>query len=267
MPSRRVCRVSGRPAEPARFADFSHKLGSMERSSVSAGVYSGPASTSRTVVPPILSLVRRFCVNFPASWRIGARDIPKQHDDIARVGLVASVVHPKCKTGEPLWYRKGRSVGVDHRGRHAVSEPRCSIGGEGLELVEVHHAKPSQRIELAIELTTSTDPRVDGDGRREPGIDIEVHRLGRCLICQAVECSASGVGLQAQGGADSVAGANRKGDLRPGVNPNQRSYALGCIDRHFYVNVKESKAEEGTEVVRKSPQSRAVFEVWYCPGS
>ena len=159
--------------------------------------------------------------------------------------------HLECEVGEPLWLRQCRSVGVDHRGRYAVGEPRCSTGREGAELVEVHHAKSSQRIGRAIELAVSSNPRVDGVGRWEPGLDREVHRLGRCLICQEVGCGAGGVGLQAQGGADRVARANGKGDLRPGVDPNQARNVLGGIDRHFHVDVEETEAEEGMEVVRK----------------
>ena len=75
----------------------------------------------------------------------------------------------------------------------------------------------------------------------------EVHGLGRCLICQEVGCGPGGVGLQAQGGADRIARANWKGDLRSGVDPNQARDVLGNIDRHFHVDVKETKAEEGME--------------------
>jgi hypothetical protein len=184
---------------------------------------------------------------------------------ITRVRLVASVDHLERKIGEPLWYRKGRSVGVNHRGRYSVGEPRCATGREGLQLVEVHHAEPSQRIGRAVELAVPGDPRIDGDGRWEPGVDIEVHRLGRCLIYQAVECGTSGVGLQAQGGADRVAGADRQGDLRPGVDLSPGSDVLGGIDRHFHVDVKETQPEKGMEVVRE--RRRAVVEVRYGPGS
>jgi hypothetical protein len=73
--------------------------------------------------------------------------------------------------------------------------------------------------------------------------------------------------LQAQGGADRIARANWKGDLRSGVDANQARDVLGDIDRHFHVDVKETKAEEGMEVVRKLLRRRAVVEVRDCPRS
>jgi hypothetical protein len=74
----------------------------------------------------------------------------------------------------------------------------------------------------------------------------------------------AGLGFQAQDGVARVAGANRKGDFRAVVDPDQGSDVLGGIDSHFHVDVKETKAEEGTEVVR-SPRRRAVVQVRYCP--
>src|SRR5215510_1383867 len=181
-------------------------------------------------------------------------------------GSGAAINHLECKIADPLWYRQGRSLGVDHRGWYAVREQSRSTGSEGDELVEVHHAKPSQRIGRAVETAAATDPGVDCDGGREPGIDREVHGLGRCLIRQTEERRTRGIGLQAQRGADGVAGANRDGDLRPGRDHNLGRDVLVVIDRHFHVDVKETEAEEGAEVVWK-PRMRAVVQVRYRPGS
>src|SRR5262245_62584654 len=79
----------------------------------------------------------------------------------------ASINHLECKIADPLWYRQGRSVGVDHRGCYAVREQPRSAGSECDELVEVHHAKPSQRIGRAVETAAATDPGVDCDGGRD----------------------------------------------------------------------------------------------------
>src|SRR4030095_6827740 len=63
--------------------------------------------------------------------------------EIAAVrGSGASINHFECKIADPLRYRQGRSVGVDHRGWYAVREQSRSTGSERDELVEVHHAKP-----------------------------------------------------------------------------------------------------------------------------
>ncbi len=90
--------------------------------------------------------------------------------------------------------------------------------------------------------------------------------MGRGLICQAIECCTSGVGLQAQRGADRVAGLDRKVDLLPGVDPDHASDVLVDIDRHFHVDVKETETEERAKVVRK-PRIRGVVQIRYCPGS
>jgi hypothetical protein len=79
------CHPIGHPAGGGNGPCARTNSRSIERGSVSAGVYSGPASSSLTAAPLILSLVRRFCVNFPASWRIDAGEVPEEHDDIARV--------------------------------------------------------------------------------------------------------------------------------------------------------------------------------------
>ena len=97
----------------------------------------------------------------------------------------------ECKLVESKWFRQSRSVAVNHRGRYAVGERRRSIGCEGEDLVEVHHAEPSQRIERECrdDRAASTDSRINSDGRREPGIDREVEwRDGprqRCALLPA----------------------------------------------------------------------------------
>src|SRR6185436_3719918 len=82
--------------------------------------------------------------------------------------------HLECKIADSLWCRQCRSVGIGHRGWCAISEEPVSIRSKGEELVEVHNAEASQRIKWAVELAASTNPRVDFDGRREPGINSEV---------------------------------------------------------------------------------------------
>jgi hypothetical protein len=52
------------------------------------------------------------------------------------------------------------------------------------------------------------------------------------------------LGFQAQDGVYRVAGANRKGDFRAVVDPDQGSDVLGGIDSHFHVDVKETRPKK-----------------------
>ena len=64
-----------------------------------------------------------------------------------------------------------------------------------------------------------------------------------------------------------VGGGSDFATLRNRRQAHHRATALGDIDRHFHVDVKETKAEEGMEVVRKLLRRRAVVEVRDCPRS
>jgi hypothetical protein len=118
-------------------------------------------------------------------------------------GSATSEEHLECRVVELLRGRQCRSVRIEHRGRDAVSEQPRAIGREGDELVEADYPKSSQWIDRAVGWA-STNPYVDCDGRREPGILREVHSLQRCLIDETEERGPGGVGLSAESGPDRV---------------------------------------------------------------
>ncbi len=153
------------------------------------------------------------------------------------------------EVGEPDGPGEGLAVLVDHSDGLARRERPRATRRVGADFVEVDDPKAGQWGERLVEGPTASDARGDGDGRGEPGVDREVDRLQCGLVGEEVVRPAGRLGVEAQGAADYVAGADWQVDLPDALCPDLAGDVLRGVDGHLDVDVEEAQTDEGMEVV------------------
>ena len=159
-------------------------------------------------------------------------------------GLEGEVVEPDRPGEDP-------AVLVDHGDGVASRQRPGATRCVGADLVEVDDPEARQWVFEGgyVRVAAASDARVDGDGRREPGVDREIDRLQCGLVGEEVVRRAGRVGVEAQGAADYVAGADRQVDQPDTLCPDLAGDVLRGVDGHLDVDVEEAETDEGMEVV------------------
>src|SRR4051794_6150208 len=141
---------------------------------------------------------------------------------------------------------------VDHGDGVPSRERPGAAGRIRADLVEVDDAEAGEWVEVGglVRSSAASDAGVDGDGRWEPGVDREVDRLRRGLVREEVVRRAGRLGVEAEGGADDIAGADGQVDrLDDALCREVAGDVLRGVDGHLDVDVEEAEAGEGAELV------------------
>ena len=175
--------------------------------------------------------------------------------------LEGEVVEPD-RPGEDL------AMLVDHGDGVASRQRPAATRGVGVDLVEVDDPEARQWVVEGryARVTGASDARVDGDGRGEPGIDREIDCLQCGFIGEEEVRRAGRLGVEAQGGADCVARADRQVDLPDTLCLELAGDVLRGVDGHLDVDIDEAETDEGMEVVDWVERTGHEPQVGHRPG-